>query len=920
MAAILDWDNYLQTAADAVAEGIVMLKNEHEALPLPKDEAIAVFGRIQLHYYKSGTGSGGMVNAPQVTGILEGLAAQGIAVDEQLLEIYRQWDEAHPYDLGEGWGAEPWSQAEMPLDDAIAAESAQRHSHAVVVIGRTAGEEQDHRVERGSYLLSEEEIHMLQTVRRHFQYMIVLLNVGGIIDMNEIEAACPDAILYIWQGGMTGGLGTAAVLSGAVSPSGKLPDTIAHQIEDYPSHAYFGNTERNFHSEDIYVGYRYFETFAKEKVRYPFGYGLSYTTFETAPAAVTESDDTITFTVSVENTGKCSGKEVIQLYCEAPQGKLGKAARVLCGFVKTDVLAPNESQLLSLTVNLRDLASYDDSGASGNPFCYVLEQGSYCFYLGTDVRSAEKCYAFVLPEDRVTSRCVQCMAPVQTFERMRPSASENGYVVSMEAAPLSQADEAARRESHLPAEIPHTGDMGITLTDVKNGTATMRAFIAQLSDEELSSLVRGEGMGSPRVTAGTASAFGGVSTGLEHYGIPAVCCSDGPSGMRLDCGTPAFSLPNGTLLAATFNRPLLTKLFALTGLEMRANRVDCLLGPGMNLHRHPLNGRNFEYFSEDPYLSGMMAAAELDGLHASGVSGTLKHFCGNEQETNRHFLDAVISERALREIYLKGFEIAVKQGKSRSVMTTYGSVNGLWTAGNPDLTTGILREEWGFSGIAMTDWWANINRRGEAPDRNLFSVMVSAQNDLYMVCADTETPDKDIMQALERGALTRGELQRCAVNICEFILHTPAMARLCGTDEAVEIINQPAEAQMQNTEVVFYPLEGTLTIPLEDICTDRGSSHSFALTVEELGYYYVTLTASSAASELAQMPVTLFSMGTPQNTFTWNGSGGEPVSFTAEVPLFSRFTTMRLFFAQSGLKMHSISFVRSEREVDISAL
>ncbi len=921
MAAILDWNVYLQTAADAVAEGIVMLRNDNNALPLPKEEPVAVFGRIQLHYYKSGTGSGGMVNAPVVTNILDGLAEQGIAVDEHLLQIYKDWDNAHPYDLGEGWGAEPWSQAEMPLTDEIAAESAKNHSRALVVIGRTAGEEQDHRTEAGSYLLTNEEITMLQTVRRHFSHMIVLLNVGGIIDMHAIEAAAPDAILYIWQGGMTGGSGTAMVLSGEVSPSGKLPDTIAMDIADYPSHPYFGDKNRNFQTEDIYIGYRYFETFAQSRVRYPFGFGLSYTQFTVSPAAISVDDDGVTITASVKNIGGYSGKEVVQLYAEAPQGMLGKPTRVLCGFAKTPTLAPDEQQLITMRVRLRDLASYDDSGATGNPCCYVLEAGAYHFYLGTDVRSAEKCYTHLQEETEVTSRCVQCMAPVLPFERMRPEADDEGYHIVMEPVPLSKVDEAERYRMGMPSEIPHTGDMGITLQDVKNGTATLRAFIAQLSKEELSSLVRGEGMGSPRVTAGTASAFGGVSDALAHYGIPAVCCSDGPSGMRLDCGTPAFSLPNGTLLAATFNTELLTQLFTLTGLEMRANQVDCLLGPGMNLHRHPLNGRNFEYFSEDPYLTGMMATAQLEGLHSVGVAGTLKHFCGNEQETNRHFLDAVISERALREIYLKGFEIAVKQGKAKSIMTTYGSVNGLWTAGNPDLTTLILREEWGFSGIAMTDWWANINRRGEDPDRNLFSVMVSAQNDLYMVCADTETPDADIMQALENGTLTLGELQRCAANICDFVLRTPAMQRLCGTAEAVQILNRPTEGQPQEGEVQFYPLDtDTLTIPLDGISTERGTAFSFALDVKSLGYYHITLTASSQAGALAQMPVTLFSMGTAQNTFTWNGTAGEPVSFSTDIPMFSRFTTMRLYFAQSGLKMHSISFARTPEDIDIAAL
>ncbi len=920
MQTILNWKQYLHTAAEVAAEGIVMLKNNEHALPLPAGEEIALFGRIQLHYYKSGTGSGGMVNVAKVTGIPEGLEEAGVALNQELLAIYREWDAAHPFDLGDGWGKEPWSQQEMPLSDALAEKIAKRCTRAVVVIGRTAGEEQDHRAEEGSYMLTQAEIEMLHTVRRRFRKMIVLLNVGSIIDMEQLEAAKPDAVLYVWQGGMTGGTGVASVLTGAVSPSGKLPDTIAYDITQYPSHAYFGDQTRNYRCEDLYVGYRYFETFAKEQVRYPFGFGLSYTEFSVNTVAVREQEDMLSVIVSVKNIGAYSGKEVVQLYCEAPQGHLGKPARVLCGFAKTDVLAPGDSQTLTISLPFAELASYDDSGVTGYRFCYVLEQGSYRFYLGTDVRQAALCYETAICEARMVTQCKQAMAPVLPFQRMRPVPAAQGYTVAMEDVPLSEIDEAARLQERLPQTIAYTGDCGIRLADVAKGTASMSAFLAQFSDEALSSIVRGEGMGSPRVTPGTASAFGGVSKELATLGIPAVCCSDGPSGMRLDCGTKAFSLPNGTMIAATFNQPLLTKLFSLVGLEMRANGVDCLLGPGMNLHRHPLNGRNFEYFSEDPYLSGKMAAAELKGLHAVGVEGTIKHFCGNEQETNRHFTDEVISERALREIYLKGFEIAVKEGGAGSIMTTYGSVNGLWTAGNFDLNTVILREEWGYQGFVMTDWWANINRRGEAPDRNLFSVMVKAQNDVYMVCADTETPDRDIMSALQSGLLTRGELQRNAANICSFIMGTQAFRRLMDTEEKVCVTERPVEETAQDGPVIFYPLGDTMTLPLDEISTERGTTYSFALNVETPGYYQITVTASSHNGTLAQMPMTLFSMGTPYSTFTWNGTDGKPVSFSTTIPIFSRFTTMRLYFAQSGLQMHSIAFRRTEQAVNIAAM
>ena len=961
MERILDWENYLETAAETVAEGIVLLKNENKALPLDPAEEIAVFGRIQLHYYKSGTGSGGMVNVSRVVSILDGLQEQGIQVNEQLLDVYKKWDSEHPFELGEGWGQEPWSQEEMPLDAELVKQVAASCKTAIVIIGRTAGEEQDNRLKAGSYLLAEAEKEMLTKVREAFEKVIVVLNVGNIIDMEYLEQCGPDAILYAWQGGMTGGTGTARVLNGEVSPSGKLPDTIAYQVADYPSAPYFGGKEKNYYTEDIYVGYRYFETFAREKVRYPFGYGLSYTKFIVHTNHVEHREEHVHMEVSVENCGAYAGKEVVQVYLQAPQGKLGKADRVLCAYKKTKRLEPGETQVLSLDIFLEEFASYDDSGVTGHRFCYVLESGTYNFYLGTDVCSARKVYSIEKIKDIVISQQEQALAPVESFERMHPlenvqaeaaeqkqssenvqaeaaeqkqssenvqagetgqkqlleqAQAESPYQVTIEKVPTLEIDEEKRRLQDIPQEIVQTGDQGFKLEDVIKGKCTLEAFIAQLTDEDLACIIRGEGMNSPRVTAGTASAFGGVSRRLQEFGIPCGCCSDGPSGMRLDCGTRAFSLPNGTLLASTFNTELVEKLYGLVGQEMAVNKVDCLLGPGMNIHRHPLNGRNFEYFSEDPYVTGTMAAAQLRGMHRAGVTGTIKHFCGNNQETDRHSIDSVVSERALREIYLKGFEIAVKEGAADSIMTTYGSVNGLWTAGSYDLNTQILRKEWGFTGFVMTDWWANINERGKAVDKGNFAAMAKAQNDVYMVCADGEKHEDNTLASLADGTLTRAELQRNAMNICRFLMHTHAMERVMGEEKKWEIIHRPEEeGDAQDSEVIFYPVDWEITIPLQDICTDKGTSYCFALDISNAGYYEVTLTASSEQSELAQIPVTLFNTGTASGTFTWNGTGGQPVSFTKEMPIFSRFSTMRLYFAQSGLHMESITF-RWVREQD----
>lgn len=903
----LDWDKYLETSARAVSGGIVMLKNDG-ALPLKQGGTAAVFGRIQLHYYKSGTGSGGMVNVSKVIGITDGLLDAGYKLDEQLLNAYREWDEQNPFDHGEGWGGEPWSQKEMPLTDELVGGAASRADAAIVIIGRTAGEEMDNKLEKGAFLLSDLEEDMLRRVTSAFDKTVVLLNTGGLIDMSFMDRYPVSAVMYVWQGGMVGGAGTAAVLTGEVSPSGKLPDTIAYEISDYPSDKFFGSGDMDCYGEDIYVGYRYFETFAKDRVRFPFGFGMSYTSFDITASDFKLDGDKVTGSVNVKNTGSTPGREVVQIYCSAPQGKLGKPARVLCGFDKTRTLQPGESQTLSFEIPLESVASYDDSGVTGHKSAWILEQGGYVFYAGADVRSASEAYSLTLPET-VVRQCKSALGPLTAFKRMVNSSGKPEF----EDVPLT-GEAFPHDHAKLPAEIPQTGDRGIRLADVVNGKNTLEEFTAQLTDYDLSCIIRGEGMGSPKVTAGTAAAFGGVSDTLTALGIPCACCDDGPSGMRLDCGTKAFSLPNGTLLASTFDRPLMTELFTFMGLEMHTNQVDCLLGPGMNIHRHPLNGRNFEYFSEDPYLTGEMASAELAGLHSTGAEGTIKHFCGNNRETRRHFLDSVISERALREIYLRGFEKAVKKGGAKSVMTTYGQVNGVWTAGNYGLVTGILHDDWGFDGFTMTDWWANINRRGKAPDKSDFAAMAMAQNDVYMVTADGAACNDNTLDSLNSGELTRGELQRNAMNILRFLTTTHAMKRVMGCDDETEIINRPADAgDVDSTDIEFHDIDEDLTLDLTGITTEKGSSYAFGLNVSKPGVYKVTLTASSTLSELAQTSVSIFALGSPCGMFTFNGTGGAPVSQTKDVKCLSNFMPIRLYFGGSGLKTQSIRFELKER-------
>ncbi|KPV40854.1 glycoside hydrolase family 3 protein [Alicyclobacillus ferrooxydans] len=908
----LDFNHYRELARSAIAEGAVLLKNDNQTLPIKKGITVSVFGRNQLAYYKSGTGSGGMVNVTHVTTPLDALKdCADVLLNESLLHTYEAWVAANPFDKGDGWASEPWSQKEMPLDDALIADAAANSHLALIMIGRTAGEDRDNTADPGSYTLTDTEKEMIEKVCKAFAKTAVILNVGNIIDMQWVLEYNPGAVLYAWQGGMESGAGLLDVLTGKVTPSGKLTDTIARSIEDYPSTVNFGHEDTDIYQEDVYVGYRYFETFAKDKVLYPFGYGLSYTTFSTDVLAASETDGQIELSIQVLNTGEFSGKEVVQVYVEKAQGVLGNPARSLVAFAKTNSIQPGKSETLSFSMPVSDFASYDDGGKTGNKSCYVLEPGTHRIYVGTDVRTASPCMEYSVETLQVVKRLSENMAPVTAFTRIKPKTSQSGYSVSYEDVPLRTVDIHQRRQGECPKSGGCTGDKGYKLADVYNSKVSLESFLEQLSDADLACMVRGEGMNSPKVTPGTAAAFGGVSDRLNDFGIPAACCSDGPSGIRMDTGTKAFSLPNGTLLACTFNEPLLEDLFEMVGLELRKNQVDTLLGPGINIHRNPLNGRNFEYFSEDPYVTGKIAAAQLRGMHRVGVTGTLKHFSCNNQEFHRHDLNSIVSERALREIYLKGFEMAVKEARAYSIMTTYGAVNGLWTAGNFDQNTRILRDEWGFRGVVMTDWWAKMNDEGHAPAKNNTAAMIRAQNDLYMVVPESVVNpfDDNTLSSIEDSSLTRGELLRSAANICSFILRSPAFERVLGVDNAVEVIGQ---VQEDAQEFVFNGEYRTIgdgeSVDLLGIDTSTGSSYMFAAALAQSGLYEITITARSSASELAQMPVTLFQNVDRSTTFTFNGSGGEWVAQTKQMFFFNKYVYLKLYFGLAGLETKDLQF------------
>jgi beta-glucosidase len=902
----------------AAAEGIVLLENIDNTLPLHTGSRVSLFGRCQIDTVRSGTGSGGAVNVPYSVNALEGLNSHpSIEVNQELVSVYQNWLDQHPFDDGGGgWAAEPWFQQEMPLDKETIERASQQSDHALVFIGRTAGEDQDNADEAGSYRLTDIEYQMLCQVCEQFNSVVVILNVTNIVDMSWMESVTkPEsikAVLYSWAAGMEGGHALADVLSGDLSPSGKLADTIAFELSDYPSHANFGNKDKNLYQEDIYLGYRYFATFKPEAVRYAFGEGLSYTQFKRKliSHSIEGRGNTraVHFHIEVSNTGnQYSGKEVVQLYVEAPQGKLGKPARSLAGFGKTRMLAPNESELVRIVVPLEVLASYDDSGVTGHKSCYVLEAGRYDFYLGGSVREATLVDApFNVDTLQVIEQLSESAAPVESFQRIKPAQrSQDGrFCIEHESVPTRSVDMQARIESRLPENIELTGDKGIKLQNVASGEASLTEFIAQFSPSMLATIVRGEGMCSPKVTPGTAAAFGGVSDALFDLGIPVAAAADGPSGIRMDSGHKATQVPIGTLLGCTWNTELNEHLFYLVGRELQSYQIDTLLGPGINIHRHPLNGRNFEYFSEDPLLTGCMAAAQVGGLKSAGVSGTIKHFAANDQETSRFFVDAVMSERALREVHIKPFEIAVKKGGATTIMTSYNPINGHWGASHYDLNTTILRGEWGFDGIVMSDWWAKMNHpvTGGEESKTYTSYMVRAQNDLYMVVdndgAERNAMDDDTLSALEAGQLTLGELQRSAMNICRFILNTPAMQRPLVRYNPIK----PFSADGEQPEGSVHTID-------EAVALETKNDTNIVLHVTKAGQYQVSMNASYDRNELAQSSCSLHLNGDYSMSLSTNGTEGKPVDVEGLiVELQTGWYELNVSFVKPGLTLHHLNF------------
>ncbi len=814
-----------QAARKFAAEGMVLLKNEADVLPLSKEADIALYGPGAVNTIKGGMGSGD-VNSRETVSIYQGLKNAGYRITtvdwlENYAEEYKNarlawrqqiWDkeDSFPEDmrlrLFTAYSTTPFV---IPTG---AAPAKTETDTAVYVLSRNAGEGKDRLLEGGDYFLSEEEEQNIAEVCALYKKVVLLLNVGGVIDLSFVDRH-PEikSILLVQQPGMEAGNAVADVLSGAVTPSGKLTDTWALDYQDYPSSKTFshndGDVDHEEYNEGIYVGYRYFDTF-DVNCRYGFGYGLSYTTFavtfagiEKQPSAAGGTDFLIR--ASVKNTGAYAGKEVVQVYVCPPQDRLAKEYRRLVGFAKTDLLAPGEEQELQIRIPCTYLTSFDEQTGE-----WLMEKGLYGIFVGNSLEDARPAAGVEVDADLVFSETEHICPTENAVEELvhdtaalqKKRAVWMGELPSDTVVKLEKTDICQEHFTYSPAydDMPQE----------------VRDFVDTLSEEQLILLATGN-VGKAQGAApskdkqqkGVAIGAAGISVPgsaaetsdcAEKNGLAPIVLADGPAGLRLNqyynvkegeilpsprsmaleggflCREEGptegdryyqycTAFPVGTLLAQSWDEELVKEFGQCVAEEMAEFAVTLWLAPGMNIHRNPLCGRNFEYYSEDPVLSGKIAAATTRGVQSvKGCGTTIKHFACNSQEDNRMGSDSALNERALREIYLKGFEIAVKESDPMSIMTSYNLINGIHAANNYDLCTKVARNEWNYKGVIMTDWTTTMR-----DDSCTAAGCMRAGNDLVMPGCDND--HDNIRQELADGTLDMADLKRSIARLVNIV-------------------------------------------------------------------------------------------------------------------------------------------------------
>ena len=725
-------DEHRALSRRAAREGIVLLKNDDSVLPLVKGTSLALFGKGCADYVKGGGGSGD-VFISSCRNIIDGLEEREkegvIRLFHPTIDFYRDYVTSEY-----AGGASPGLVKEPELDPAMVEEARSFTDTAVIVISRYSGENWDRIAEgapifsteegtkallemqaavfeHGDFYLSDAERAMVDKVVSAFPRVIVLLNTGGVMDVSWIaDDPRIQGAMHVFQGGMEGGPAVADILLGYDSPSGRLTDTYARRLEDYPStDGFHESLDYVEYREDVYVGYRYFSTIpgAEEKVVYPFGYGLSYTSFRIGKTEGSNKDLDVTISVDVENKGGYAGRDVVEIYAVPPAGRIGKPKRVLCGFGKTGRLEPGGKECLSISFSLANIATYDEYGIISKA-SFILEKGKYSFLISDDGSSfVEAGFSFDLADDVIVSKHKPYCAPHRLSRVMEADGSWKELVQDDASGPKSAFGRRTPEEMDFikPGimaleRIPESVEIP-QLDDVADGRISAEGFVDSLPVDVLIDLCGG------KPNRGVANTYG--IGGHEEYGIFNLLTADGPAGLRIlpRCGITTTAWPIETMLASTWDTALVGEVGNAGALEVKENNIGVWLCPAVNIHRSPLCGRNFEYYSEDPLLSGIIGSAFVKGVQKNGIGVSLKHFACNNKETNRKDSDSRVSERALREIYLRQFEIIIRESDPFSVMCSYNMLNGTRVSENHDLLTGILREEWGYKGIVVSDWWTH---------------------------------------------------------------------------------------------------------------------------------------------------------------------------------------------------------------------
>lgn len=838
---------HAQRARKLASMGMVLLEN-HGGLPLHSEgKAIALFGNGVRNTVKGGSGSGD-VNCREVINIEAAFEEAGYQVTTKAwLDRYdaavRDARFAYLMNLQQRIAAEGMSAAldylfhpfqAPPVIPATAEDMGTELDTAIYVLSRTSGEGADRKPVPGDYYLFPEEEAMLNQLLDTYRKVILVLNVGGVIDSSFFKNNDRIAgVLLMSQGGINGARALVDVITGKITPSGHLTTSWAASYADYPSSESFshmnGNLDDEYYREGIYVGYRYFDTFGIP-VNYPFGYGLSYTTFSQEVTKVEANEKYIRLYVTVKNTGnRYTGQEVIQAYYTTPEGNLNKPCKELAAFGKTKSLLPGESEELVLCFKPEQMASYDAASSS-----WILEKGEYFILIGTNCKDVKTVAAIQLDKTTVVCKLTDCLQGDTDLEEMTPADGHHRFLLQ-----LAEWSEAISRfalhaeniccNTAEQPERPETSEeqiaQTVTLEDVRKGSATIHQLAAQLSVEEMAALCVGtarSGTGANSMIGAASHAVPGAagdtsSILLESRAVPNLILADGPAGLRLSTsfatdvdgniipGTESSpisdfdmsgsvspedlpqgammryqyctAIPIATLLAQTWDLAAIEAAGDLVGEEMEQFGVHLWLAPGMNIHRNPLCGRNFEYYSEDPFLAGKCAAAETKGVQQhKGCGVTIKHFACNNQEDNRTHTNAHVSERALREIYLKGFEIAVKESQPKAIMTSYNLLNGTHTANHYSLITSVARQEWGFAGLVMTDWGTTGRMEMLPPDDGLkygsssAAGCIKAGNDLIMPGSQGDVDE--IIQALRAAdsTLSVDELRACTEHILQTVM------------------------------------------------------------------------------------------------------------------------------------------------------